>query len=293
MMAKNKYSIGGSDVTRLLNGNWYDLYLEKTGAKEKEDLSDVIQVQLGIETENFNLEWFRNHSPEELWNGRDLEKEGLYNTHGHTLNGVKLHGHTDGLIMKPRYPKDEPVNRHNLGPVTEHMKYDNTYAVIECKHTNPFTTMNKVTDYYMGQMQLYMFLTRTDACYLSVIFGNSKWDYVKVSWSQEYFDKIWVYIEEFWDCLRVGQAPSNFEVMKPSSDLVPIDDRVRRDMSHDNEFMHMAHEYKRTYYDAKTNTEAKKFLTLSVTDNDRELHCDLLSVNVSKAGRKTIKLNEE
>ena len=28
---KNKYSIGGSDVTRLLNGNWFDLFLEKTG----------------------------------------------------------------------------------------------------------------------------------------------------------------------------------------------------------------------------------------------------------------------
>jgi hypothetical protein len=81
--------------------------------------------------------------------------------------------------------------------------------------------------------------------------------------------------------------------MKPSSDLVPIDDRVKRNMSHDNEFMHMAHEYKRTYYDAKTNADAKKFLTSNVTDNDRELYCDLLTVNVSKAGRKTIKLIEE
>jgi len=291
-MSKIEHSIGGSDVTRLLNGNWYDLYLEKMGEKEPEDLSDALPVQLGIETEKFNLGWFKDHTPEELWNGRDLEHQALYNVHGHKLNGVQLHGHTDGLIMKPRYPK-ESINRHNLGPITEAEKYENVYAVIECKHTNPFTNMNKVTDYYMGQMQLYMYLTKTDACYLSVIFGNSKWDYVKVAWSQEYFDKIWVYIKEFWDCLKRGEAPTNFEVMKPSSDLVPIDDRVRRDMSHDNEFMHMAHEYKRTYYDAKANAEAKKFLTLSVTDTDRELHCDLLSVHVSKTGRKTIKLIEE
>ena len=275
-MSKIKHSIGGSDVTRLLNGSWYDLYLEKMGEKEPEDLSDALPVQLGIETEKFNLKWFEKHTPEKLWDNKKLLVKYESNTHSHTLNGVSLLGHTDAII----------VNRKGFND------YYNT-AVIECKHTNPFTNMNKVTDYYMGQMQLYMFLTKTDACYLSVIFGNSKWDYVKVAWSQEYFDKIWVYIKEFWDYLKRGEAPTNFEVMKPSSDLVPIDDRVRRDMSHDNEFMHMAHEYKRTYYDAKANTEAKKFLTLSVTDTDRELHCDLLSVHVSKTGRKTIKLIEE
>ena len=76
------------------------------------------------------------------------------------------------------------------------MKYENTYAVIECKHTNAFSNMSKVSDYYMGQMQLYMFLTRTDACYLSVIFGNSKYEYVKVGWSQKYFDKIGIMVEK-------------------------------------------------------------------------------------------------
>ena len=271
-METKEYSIGGSDVNRLLNANWYELYLEKIGEKEPEDLSNALPVQLGIETEQFNILWFRKNTPKELWIDKDIEigNKPL----SCSFDGVRLHGHTDALIVHPKTK-------------------NSICAVIECKHTNPFTNMNKVADYYMGQMQLYMFLTSTDSCYLSVIFGNSRWEYIKISWSQEYFDKIWVYIKEFWDCLQKGEAPASMEVMKPSSDLVPIDDRVRRDMSHDNEFMHMAHEYKRTYYDAKTNTDAKKFLTLSVTDNDRELHCDLLSVHVSKTGRKTIKLNEE
>ena len=276
-MGKKEYTIGGSDVNRLLNGNWYDLYLEKIGEKEPEDLSDALPVQLGIETEKFNIKWFRKHTPEGFWDNKHFDTLSINNTHTHKLNGISLLGHTDGMIYI----------RNNLDTAWE------SISVIECKHTNPFTNMNKVADYYMGQMQLYMFLTSTDSCYLSIIFGNSRWEYIKISWSQEYFDKIWVYIKEFWDCLQKGEAPASMEVMKPSSDLVPIDDRVRRDMSHDNEFMHMAHEYKRTYYDAKTNTDAKKFLTLSVTDTDRELHCDLLSVHVSKTGRKTIKLTEE
>lgn len=59
-MSKIEHSIGGSDVTRLLNGSWYDLYLEKMGEKEPEDLSDALPVQLGIETEKFNLGWFKD-----------------------------------------------------------------------------------------------------------------------------------------------------------------------------------------------------------------------------------------
>ena len=47
--------IGGTDATRIMKGNWHDLWLEKTGQKEPEDLSDVIAVQIGIATEEYNL----------------------------------------------------------------------------------------------------------------------------------------------------------------------------------------------------------------------------------------------
>ena len=37
-----KQGIGGSDATRLYNGDWYDLYLEKIGEKESDDLSSCL-----------------------------------------------------------------------------------------------------------------------------------------------------------------------------------------------------------------------------------------------------------
>ena len=46
--------IGGSDATKIVAGTWKDLYLEKKGLKENEDLSFVLPVQLGIYTEDFN-----------------------------------------------------------------------------------------------------------------------------------------------------------------------------------------------------------------------------------------------
>ena len=40
--------------------------------KRTRRLSDALPVQLGIETE-VNLGWFKDHTPEQLWNGRDLD----------------------------------------------------------------------------------------------------------------------------------------------------------------------------------------------------------------------------
>ena len=50
--------IGGSDATRLYEGDWYQLWSEKVGETLPADLSDVLPVQLGIHTEPFNILWF-------------------------------------------------------------------------------------------------------------------------------------------------------------------------------------------------------------------------------------------
>ena len=57
-----KTGIGGSDATRLYNGDWYDLYLEKIGEKKSDDLSDVLPVQMGVHTEDFNIRWFEKQT---------------------------------------------------------------------------------------------------------------------------------------------------------------------------------------------------------------------------------------
>ena len=47
--------IGGSDAVRLVNGDWENLYLEKIGEKEPDDLSDNLQVQIGTIQSNSML----------------------------------------------------------------------------------------------------------------------------------------------------------------------------------------------------------------------------------------------
>ncbi len=55
---ERKGFIGGSDCVKIMQGNWLELWQVKTGRVEPEDLSDNIAVQLGIHTEQFNLDWF-------------------------------------------------------------------------------------------------------------------------------------------------------------------------------------------------------------------------------------------
>ena len=50
--------IGGSDMYALEHGNWFDLWQIKTGRKEPDDLSHMFNVNLGNETELFNMRWF-------------------------------------------------------------------------------------------------------------------------------------------------------------------------------------------------------------------------------------------
>ena len=50
--------IGGSDAVKIMQGDWYELWLQKTGQAEPNDLSKQFNVQLGTYTEDFNLAWF-------------------------------------------------------------------------------------------------------------------------------------------------------------------------------------------------------------------------------------------
>ena len=63
---ERKGFIGGSDCVKIMQGHWLELWQIKTGRSEPEDLSNNIAVQLGIETEEFNLDWFAKNNNSEL-----------------------------------------------------------------------------------------------------------------------------------------------------------------------------------------------------------------------------------
>ena len=118
-----KQGIGGSDATRLYEGDWYKLWQEKTDESLPQDLSHVLPVQLGIHTEPFNIFWFSKQT--------GLKVDGKQQTFFHEKYPF-MYAHVDGLILG----EDK--------------------AILECKHTNAFSNLKKVSDKYKAQLQHYL-----------------------------------------------------------------------------------------------------------------------------------------
>ena len=269
--------IGGTDAIRIMNGDWLELYQEKVGLTEPEDLSEVLAVQLGVHTERFNLDWWKQeHEPGFQLSGAKSHYQTKLSVSG---NGVPLQGTTDMMVMT------------NQG----------TSFIVEAKHTNAFTNMASVIERYMPQIQLYMYLhqlycdkknVRPDGCYLSVIFGNSKWESKHIGYDPVYVATMMERIKEFWSHVVDKRPPSNRDAETPDISSIAIDRKVKMDMNLDNEWMSDAHDYVDTLESAKKNESAKKRLMSHIPPDVYQMDCSLLTVNITDK-RRTIKVKEQ
>ena len=241
--------IGGSDCVNIMQGNWLKLWQIKTGRIESDDLSRNMAVQMGVHTESFNLSWFEH------------EHDAKITHHQHSseafIGGVPVKGTVDGIWNG---------------------------AIIEAKHTNSMNNMDHVIEYYMPQIQTYARLAGAEGIYMSVIFGNNKWESAYVSYDKEYFDSMWAVVSDFWGYVVRDQEPVGVETPSISMDGIKVDDMVRRDASRDNEFINSAHEYLEHEDAAKLFDGAKKNLKAMVGKNEREVYCDLLTIKRDKRG---------
>ena len=243
--------IGGSDATRIMTGNWYDLWAEKTSRKEPDDLSDNLAVQLGTYTESFHIDWFCKQSN---INNQKIRTQVTYDC---IENGVPYKGTVDARIED---------------------------AILECKHTNAFTNMKEQLARYMPQLQFYMNISGVKECYLSCIFGNSTWDYRKVSFDGDYVNHMNVAIKAFWTCVEDDTAPTDGAPPAANTDKIPVDDMVRRDASSDNQFISIAHDFMATMNDAKSHEAYKKMLKELVAPNEREVYSPVITISRDKRG---------
>tara|TARA_R100000664_G_scaffold30115_1_gene42417 strand:- start:1219 stop:1827 length:609 start_codon:yes stop_codon:yes gene_type:complete len=172
-----KQGIGGSDATRLYEGDWYQLWSEKTGETESADLSDVLPVQMGIHTEPFNISWF-----EKLTN---LKVDGKQETFFHDKYPF-MYAHVDGLIL------------------------GDDKAILECKHTNAFSNPRKVADKYKAQLQHYLMVAGYPKAYVSVFFGNMKHEIMEVTEDKDFQDKLQNAEILFWHFVTTKKAPPDY-----------------------------------------------------------------------------------
>ena len=172
-----KQGIGGSDATRLYQGDWHELWTEKTGDTEPVDLSDVLPVQMGIHTESFNIDWFTKQT--------GLKVDGKQETFFHTKYPF-MYAHVDGLILG----EDK--------------------AILECKHTNAFSNPKKISDRYKAQLQHYLMVTGYPKVYVSVFFGNMKYEVMEVTADKEFQNQLENAEILFWHFVQTKKAPPEY-----------------------------------------------------------------------------------
>ena len=210
---RNK-GIGGSDATRLYEGDWYQLWSEKVGETEPADLSDVLPVQMGVHTEPFNISWYEKQT------GKKVIRQQEFLTHP---KYDYMYAHIDGVVSQLIQEKDK-----NIFPQE---------AILECKHTNAFSNPQKCLDKYIAQIQHYLMVSGFNKAYMSVFFGNMKYDIIEVE-ANEMFQKKLIAAEVlFWYYVKNKKAPPDnvswetFKVIGEQLDgkhkvLVPLLSRI-------------------------------------------------------------------
>lgn len=178
--------LGGSDATRLYDGDWLELWKEKTGATEPADLSDVLPVQMGIHTEPFNITWFEKQTGYEI--------HGQQQTFFHPKNKF-MYAHVDGLIM----PNKKSERDMKIG-----------VSILECKHTNAFSTPAKVAAKYKAQIQHYLMCVRSRRCFISVFFGNMKYEVIEVMEDKEFQEQLENAEILFWHFVKKKKQPPEY-----------------------------------------------------------------------------------
>ena len=168
--------IGGSDANVILSGDAErirELWLQKRGETSAPDLSDKLQVMLGLWTEPFNRTWYEQLTGAEIGAVGESFTCGRFDWRRCTVDG----------LVKP------------------------DGAVWEAKHTNGFVKNEEVLERYMPQLQHNMAVLGVDRAILSVIFGNQRFEIFEIASDWLYQLELLDAEHAFWNCIVSGKEP--------------------------------------------------------------------------------------
>ena len=210
-IADRKNYIGASEISKVVKGEWSELYEIKTGQAQGADLSGVFPVQLGIMTEKLNIAW-RMFSDPELFTDMDRAKN-------HDV--IERHPVAESYS----YAKF-PILR---ATPDAWCTFNGEPAVLECKHTNPdawrhASPADRLLDTYCWQLTQQMMCTDTRVAILSPIYGNKWGDAIIFKYDQDLADVILSQAKKFWKHIEHGVPPLD-SIYTPAIEIVPVDKR--------------------------------------------------------------------
>tara|TARA_R100001443_G_scaffold1750_3_gene6121 strand:- start:145 stop:954 length:810 start_codon:yes stop_codon:yes gene_type:complete len=258
--------IGGTDMMKIMDGDWEHLWQIKTGRMQSDDLSNVFAVQLGIATEEFNVSLVEKHTNIKLQ--RQFQTQKIW-------DGITLRAVLDGFGF---WFGDR--EEHRIGA--------------ECKHTYERNTLDAQLQRYMPQIQFYMWVAELDVMQFACIFGNRDWKMCRVSRDVDYIESLKGPLRNFWEFVLKDKQPQlpHYPVAQPTIDHIHIDDMVKRNVVGDNEFHDRAVTFIETKDSHALHESAKKDLKQMIGHDEREIYSDILAVRRTKAGIRIVQKKE-
>ncbi|HVI63409.1 MAG TPA: YqaJ viral recombinase family protein [Bradyrhizobium sp.] len=243
--------IGGSDARVIMGSDeaaLLQLWREKRGEAEPEDLSDNLIVQLGLVTEPLNRHWFERN--------------------------------TGNVITQVQQRVQHPVIRWMAATLDGMVEQSG--AVFEAKFMLPWSFSDKVAaEKYMPQLQHNMWVTNATAAVLSIITGGGKWVEIKISADSLYQHLLLTAEKKFWRCVESGEPPRLFGVDSPRARIEAV--RIV-DMSASNAWAAFSGVFRRTREAHLKHEHAKTELKALMPEDAKEAVGHGIRAKRSKSG---------
>jgi putative phage-type endonuclease len=243
--------IGGSDA-RIIMGNdeaaLVQLWHEKRGEAEPEDLSGNLIVQLGRATEELNRSWYERNTGQRVTDVQRKVRHSAIPWMAATL---------DGLV-------------------------EGTEAVFEAKFMLPWSFSEEAAaEKYMAQVQHNMWVTHLRTSVLSIITHGGKWVEITVPMDPLYLSVLVSAEKKFWRCVQSGETPHLVNAEPPRARIEAI--RIV-DMSASNSWAEFAALFRNTRSAFLDHERAKSELKALMPEDAKEAIGHGVKAKRSKSG---------
>lgn len=176
--------LGASDAKHIMSGNWRYLYRLKTdqdfAITEQAKFADILEVQLGKWTEQFNFRWLIKTS------GAFMLSDPMHRLQYQHSDLPWLASMPDGRV-----------------------ELDDLHWLVECKHCNDFTTIEKEVMRYWPQLTHQMLTAEVPRAIFSLLRGNAKHDWVRVELDLQFAEIYQNRAERFWWFVQNNVEPED------------------------------------------------------------------------------------
>jgi hypothetical protein len=183
--SNRRHFIGGSDAKIIMGADeaaLVQLWKEKRGEAEPEDLSDNLVVQLGLATEVLNRSWYERN--------------------------------TQRAVTDAQRWVQHPVRRYMAATLDGFV--NDLDAVFEAKFMLPWSfSQEAAAEKHMAQLQHNMWVTNARSAALSIITGGGQWVEMTIPADALYQHFLVTAERRFWRCVQTGETPRPYGVEPP------------------------------------------------------------------------------